>query len=129
MKKGNLKPSYWIKFNLLHVHLYTSLTDSYSEVIIDVRRKLKCFTIVIADVLRICCIVAPDCSINPFPPRGSPLTSKIVWYLRQSKITMGTVLVSLGKKGLRKRDGQIPVGPVNPFPPRGSPLMSNIVWH
>ena len=80
MKKGNLKPSYWIKFNLLHVHLYTSLTDSYSEVIIDVRRKLKCFTIVIADVLRICCIVAPDCSINPFPPRGSPLMSKIVWH-------------------------------------------------
>ena len=48
--------------------------------------------------------------------------------IRQSKLTKGTVLAGLGEKGLRKRDGQVHVGPVNPFPPRGSPLTSNIVW-
>ena len=33
--------------------------------------------------------------------------SKIVYGVRQSKITKGAVLASLGEKGLRKRDGQI----------------------
>ena len=43
--------------------------------------------------------------------------------IRQSKITKGTVLASLGGKGLRKRDGQI--GPVNPLRPTDSPLTSS----
>ena len=51
--------------------------------------------------------------------------SKIVYGVRQSKITKGAVLASLGEKGLRKRDGQI--GPVNYFPLRGPPLTSNII--
>ena len=34
--------------------------------------------------------------VNPFPSRGSPLMSKIVWH----KITKGTVFASLGEKGL-----------------------------
>ena len=45
--------------------------------------------------------------------------------VRQSKITKGTVLASLGKGKVKEEDGQI--GPVNPFQPRGFPLMSKIV--
>ena len=38
--------------------------------------------------------------VNHFPPRGSPLTSKIVWRLRESKIIKGPVLVgSTAKRG------------------------------
>lgn len=36
--------------------------------------------------------------INPFPPRGFPLTSKIVW----RKITKGPVLAGLGGSGLKQ---------------------------
>ena len=50
------------------------------------------------------------CCFNPFPPRGSPLTSKIIWRqtvkssgVRQSKIIKGTVLVGLGGGGLSFR--------------------------
>ena len=37
--------------------------------------------------------------VNPFPPRGSPLTSNLSG-VRQSKITKWTDLASLGEKGL-----------------------------
>ena len=61
--------------------------------------------------------------IKTFPHRGFRQVK--LADIRQSKIIKGLVLAGLGRKGLRKRDGQI--GSVNPFPPRGSPLMSKIV--
>ena len=73
--------------------------------------------------------------VNPFPPRGSQLTLShpevLPWQvkssgIRHSKITKGTVLASLGEKGLQK-DGHM--GPVNSFPPRGSALTYKIIWH
>ena len=52
---------------------------------------------------------------NPFPPRGSPLTS------------INNNGDGLGQSGKGKvKEEQI--GPVSPFPPRGSPLTSKIVW-
>ena len=39
--------------------------------------------------------------VNSFPPRGSPLTSKIAWhYGRQSKIMKGLVSAGPGEKEL-----------------------------
>ena len=37
----------------------------------------------------------------PFSTRGFPLTSKIVWRYRQSKITKGAVLAGLGEERVK----------------------------
>ena len=46
--------------------------------------------------------------VQPFPSRGSPLTSKMS-RVSQSKTIKGAVWAGLGGKGLRKRDGKIGV--------------------
>ena len=69
-------------------------------------------------------------SVNPFSPRGPPLTSKnyhLVLYRVKYDKGAGFEWSKDHERVIRKRVGQIRIGSVNPFSPRGSPLKSKIV--